>query len=73
MTRQMKKAVYEAPLTEHFQVELEGVFCASANLNNSGEKNDQGIIDDQQINTGFNNVEFNGTGSKDLNGWGSYN
>lgn len=29
MTRQIKKTVYEAPLTEHFQVELEGVFCAS--------------------------------------------
>lgn len=25
----MKKAVYEAPHTEHFEVELEGVFCAS--------------------------------------------
>ena len=25
----MKKTVYEAPLTERFQVELEGVFCAS--------------------------------------------
>lgn len=28
----MKKAVYEVPLTEHFQVELEGVFCASVEL-----------------------------------------
>ena len=25
----MKKTVYEAPITERFQVELEGTFCAS--------------------------------------------
>ena len=29
MMKQMKRTVYEAPVTERFQVELEGVFCAS--------------------------------------------
>ena len=29
MKKQMKRTVYEAPVTERFQVELEGTFCAS--------------------------------------------
>lgn len=29
MKRQMKITVYEAPVTERFQVELEGSFCGS--------------------------------------------
>ena len=29
MKKQMKRTVYEAPVTERFQVELEGSFCAS--------------------------------------------
>ena len=29
MKKQMKRTVYEAPVTERFQVELEGCFCAS--------------------------------------------
>ena len=29
MKKQMKRTVYEAPVTERFQVELEGMFCAS--------------------------------------------
>ena len=29
MKKQMKRTVYEAPLTERFSVELEGTFCAS--------------------------------------------
>ena len=32
----MKRTVYEAPLTERFQVELEGVFCASV-INEEGK------------------------------------
>lgn len=52
MKKQMKKAVYEAPLTERFQVELEGVFCASVDMESS--KNDSIQIDDQTINTEFN-------------------
>ena len=33
MKKQMRKAVYEAPFTERFQVELEGVFCGSVEIN----------------------------------------
>ena len=29
MKKQMERTVYEAPVTERFQVELEGAFCAS--------------------------------------------
>ena len=29
MKKQMKRTVYEEPVTERFQVELEGTFCAS--------------------------------------------
>lgn len=49
MKKQMKRTVYEAPVTERFQVELEGVFCASAEINNPGEI---GIVD-QGINKEF--------------------
>lgn len=35
MTRQMKKAVYEVPITECFHIELEGVFCGSVELEDS--------------------------------------
>ena len=34
MTGQMKKAVYEVPITECFHIELEGVFCGSVELEN---------------------------------------
>ena len=34
MTRQMKKAVYEVPITERFHIELEGVFCGSVEFEN---------------------------------------
>ena len=51
----MKRAVYEAPLTERFQVELEGSFCGSVNLEN---KEDNSVtIDDHSVNTDFN-VQF---------------
>ena len=30
MKRQMKRTVYEAPVTERFQVELEGAFMAAS-------------------------------------------
>lgn len=32
----MKRTVYEAPITERFQVELEGVFCASVIMQEGG-------------------------------------
>ena len=55
----MKKTVYEAPLTERFQVELEGVFCASADIENPEMKdNRQGEILNQEINTGFDAITF---------------
>lgn len=47
----MKRTVYEAPVTERFQVELEGVFCASADIQNPNNEN--GKIDDHEINTDF--------------------
>lgn len=51
MMKQMKRTVYEAPVTERFQVELEGVFCASAEVTNGNK--DLAGINDQDINTGF--------------------
>ena len=47
----MKRTVYEAPVTEHFQVELEGVFCASADIQNPNNEN--GKIEEHEINTDF--------------------
>ena len=57
----MKRTVYEAPVTERFQVELEGVFCASADVQNPNENN--GRIDVHEINTGFGGTNDEG---KDL-------
>ena len=52
MKKQMKRTVYEAPVTERFSVELEGSFCASVNL---GDENaDNGVIKDQEVNGDFN-------------------
>lgn len=52
MKKQMKKAVYEAPVTERFSVELESGFMAgSVDLEN---KEDNSVtIKDQEINTDF--------------------
>ena len=50
----MKRTVYEAPVTERFSVELEGVFCASADVDNPGPENNG--ITDQEINTDFDQV-----------------
>ena len=55
----MKRTVYEAPLTEHFLVELEGVFCASADIQNPNNEN--GKIEEHEINTDF-------TGKGDFSG-----
>lgn len=48
----MKKAVYEAPVTERFSVELEGSFCGSVEMESS--KNESIQVEDQTINTDFN-------------------
>ena len=53
MNKLKRKAVYEAPLTEFFQVELEGVFCGSVDVQNPNNEN--GKIDAHEVNTDFNN------------------
>ena len=57
MMKQMKRTVYEAPVTERFQVELEGVFCASADIQNPNEAN--GRIEAHGVNTDWG-TEGNG-------------
>ena len=52
----MKRTVYEAPVTERFQVELEGVFCAS--IIDETRKGNATIID-QGINTSNGWGDFN--------------
>lgn len=48
----MKRSVYEAPVTERFQVEMEGGFCSgSADVENP--KGNPGEISEQEVNTGF--------------------
>ena len=52
MKKQMKRTVYEAPVTERFRVELEGAFMtASADLTNGNAEN--AGIETQEVNTGF--------------------
>lgn len=58
----MNKRIYEAPVTERFQVELEGVFCSSV------------VINQVQIGSGEVGAEghdVNNTGSPD--NWGDFN
>lgn len=62
MKKQMKRTVYEAPVTERFQVELEGSFCGSADIENPNDVK-TGKIEQQEVNTDFV-VEF------DASGWG---
>lgn len=48
----MKRSVYEAPVTERFQVEMEGGFCSgSADVENP--EGNRGEISEQEVNTGF--------------------
>ena len=52
MKKQMKRTVYEAPVTERFQVELEAsLMAASADITNGDNKN--AGITDQGINIDF--------------------
>ena len=55
MKKQMKRTVYEAPVTELFRVELEGGFMAgSADIENPETTTDRtGEIVEQEINTYF--------------------
>ena len=58
MKKQMKRTVYEAPVTERFQVELEGSFCGSAQVQNPGNNG----IENQEINTDFETAVNNDAG-----------
>jgi hypothetical protein len=56
----MKRSVYEAPVTERFQIEMEGGFCSgSADVDNPNNK-ETGQIDEHQTNTNFS-ADFGGT------------
>ena len=62
MKKQMKRTVYEAPVTEHFQVELEGSFCGSVDVENPESTDTRnGEILKQDVNTEFT-VEFETSG-----------
>ena len=50
----MKRTVYEAPVTELFRVELEGNFCASADVDNPPVSDDIAGISDHTVNQDFN-------------------
>lgn len=54
----MNKRIYEAPVTERFQVELEGVFCSSV------------VINPVQIGSG--EVGAEGHKVNNTNGWGDF-
>ena len=48
----MKRSVYEAPVTERFQIEMEGGFCSgSADVENP--MGQHGEISAQEVNEGF--------------------
>ena len=55
MKKQMKRTVYEAPVTERFQVELEGSFCGSADVENPNNPK-TGTISAQDVNEDFSNA-----------------
>ena len=59
----MMRTVYEAPITERFQVELEGVFCGSIVTQQEGVS-----ISAQEINGDFAGSSFTG-GDASHNGW----
>ena len=56
MKKQMKRTVYEAPVTERFSVELEGTFCASADVENPSDAK-TGTIADERIKQMMNSSE----------------
>ena len=54
MKKQMKRTVYEAPVTERFQVELEGtMMSASAEVENT-QSPTTGLIEEHVVNDSFN-------------------
>ena len=58
MKKQMKRTVYEAPVTERFQVELEGAILGAS-------------IIDENHNPG--NIESGDQGVNNQGGWGDFN
>ena len=64
MKKQMKRTVYEAPVTELFRVELEGNFCGSADVENT-TSTDSGLVDEHKVNEELNDFttdNFSGEG-----------
>lgn len=65
MKKQMKRTVYEAPITECFHVEMEGAFCgASADVENPDDAK-VGRIDAHEVNTDFSTAGDFSAGSWD--------
>ena len=64
MKKQMKRTVYEAPVTERFQVELEGSFCGSADVENPKDSK-TGTISAQEVNEDFSAAANFSAGSWD--------
>lgn len=60
----MKRSVYEAPVTERFQVEMEGGFCSGSATVENTEKQDTGTIDEHKVNT-----DFTTSGDFSAEGW----
>ena len=54
MNKLKRKAVYEAPLTEFFQVELEGGFMAASVEVGADNKTNNGNITEHEVNGNFN-------------------
>lgn len=53
----MKRSVYEAPVTERFQIEMEGGFCSgSADVENPNKET--GRIENHEVNTEFTGGDF---------------
>ena len=52
----MKKAVYEAPVTERFSVELEGSFCGSVEMEDENKKGPS--VSSHEVNTDFKVIGF---------------
>ena len=65
MIKQMTRIAYEAPVTECFRVEMEGVLCsASADVENPNDK-DTGRIDSHEVNASFTTAGDFSAGSWD--------
>ena len=60
MKKQMKRTVYEAPVTELFRVELEGNFCGSADVDNPKTQGTTvGEVDNHVVNETFGDYTDN--------------